>query len=943
MLRTVQSFLGDTGERMQKVKEVRVRIEEERMKKLREIEQQFILSKRHREQLDEERKRKIEEARVREAERRIQVEERKRQIWEAEQERKEAILRRNMEREARIEARRNAQRNSQCFAFGSSTPRTFDFDLAAIGSQGPVLMSSVSNRRSEEREPSRATSACSLDRKFETKPPTRDVLTNSPAVLDQNYLYKKIALRHKSSNDMKACLSMLDPHPPFLLEGSGYLVGGEDLMSRSMISLSTFRGRKRTDITPTLSRERSITPHLSTRGKQSMRAVSMTRLDQLAQPRQSHYRHPVSTIPVNKASSRSMCNLAAKKPPSLQQPPDIKCNMRPAQSMMHLAPPRLTRTAKLRAIASKSAWNLNNPSPGKDASRSPTRPQSSMSGASDISATSSSVSLRAHSAYRRPRPISVAGSIADSSVHLMVKKDFERQSLDKNASGNMKVNREEVKKKKPIPPPKSSTVLARAKSHPPPTKDNLRKAQKPSGTKMDDTQQHLSKNVSQSRKSIEVELKVKNTLSDMSVSSPNIKETIKDDSEILNQLHVSARNDSVEISSQTTKETQIINQSSYQTEKETQITNQSSLQTAKETQIANQSSSQIEKETQITNQSSSQVEKETQISNQSTSNEMNLKSRETPLSTMENKTQMENSTSKDTKVRITSEEEARIALAEKRRLAREQAEKEAELERIRLEELKRQEEERIRLEEAEQKRVEEEQIRLAAIHRQFEEEKLRKAIEEQQQREMEEQRRKEEEMRQKAEREELERKAREEAEKQRIELEEKLRKEEEERAERKKRVEQIMARTRNKMASNETSKPKESQSSDLSSKKDPIPDLLNNTESITTNGRRTTYEEDSANNHSNGYHEDMSCTTSPEEEKSDADKLLIDIQSSCELLRSSSEFTKLVDLQQPHHLDNNSVNNDNFLINVDDFNSNIVEDTSSLQRNSSSAIPDLLS
>lgn len=77
-----------------------------------------------------------------------------------------------MEREARIEARRNAQRNSQCFAFGSSTPRTFDLDLAAIGigkstSPGAVLMSSVS-RRSEERDlgPPRATSACSLDRKF---------------------------------------------------------------------------------------------------------------------------------------------------------------------------------------------------------------------------------------------------------------------------------------------------------------------------------------------------------------------------------------------------------------------------------------------------------------------------------------------------------------------------------------------------------------------------------------------------------------------------------------------------------------------------------------------------------------------------------------------------------------------------------------------------------
>ncbi|XP_023223811.1 ensconsin-like isoform X6 [Centruroides sculpturatus] len=149
-----------------------------------------------------------------------------------------------------------------------------------------------------------------------------------------------------------------------------------------------------------------------------------------------------------------------------------------------------------------------------------------------------------------------------------------------------------------------------------------------------------------------------------------------------------------------------------------------------------------------------------------------------------------------TKSRITSEEEAKAAIAEKRRIAREQAEREAELERQRLEKIRQEEEELKRKEEEEQKRFEEEQIKLAEIHRLQEEEKLRKAIEEQEQREKEERERQEEEMRLRLEKEEMERKAREEAERQRLELEERLKKEEAERAERKRRVEQIMSRTR---------------------------------------------------------------------------------------------------------------------------------------------------
>lgn len=75
---------------------------------------------------------------------------------------------------------------------------------------------------------------------------------------------------------------------------------------------------------------------------------------------------------------------------------------------------------------------------------------------------------------------------------------------------------------------------------------------------------------------------------------------------------------------------------------------------------------------------------------------------------------------------ISSEEEAKAALAEKRRLAREQMEREAERERLRAEEERRLEEERQRQEELEQKLAEEEMDRLAQQARQAEEERLQK-------------------------------------------------------------------------------------------------------------------------------------------------------------------------------------------------------------------------
>lgn len=102
-------------------------------------------------------------------------------IWEAERERREAILRKNQEREARIEAKKKNERSHIVFAFGSSTPRMLEpADTGGSSYWATRRATSTTNvmmfpaaqpltRRSSEREldgsKKRATSAGGLDRK----------------------------------------------------------------------------------------------------------------------------------------------------------------------------------------------------------------------------------------------------------------------------------------------------------------------------------------------------------------------------------------------------------------------------------------------------------------------------------------------------------------------------------------------------------------------------------------------------------------------------------------------------------------------------------------------------------------------------------------------------------------------------------------------------------
>ncbi|XP_043484743.1 ensconsin-like isoform X11 [Leptopilina heterotoma] len=183
-----------------RAKLVRERQNEERQRKLEELRKQALAAQRSLELREEKRRKRIDELRSRDNDRRIQVEEKKRLIWEAERERREAILRKNQEREARIEAKRRNERSHIVFAFGSSTPRMLEpADTGGSTFWGTRRATSTTNvmmfptalpltRRSSEREldnnKKRATSAGGLDR----KPGEGDDSDASPGTPSSAYL-----------------------------------------------------------------------------------------------------------------------------------------------------------------------------------------------------------------------------------------------------------------------------------------------------------------------------------------------------------------------------------------------------------------------------------------------------------------------------------------------------------------------------------------------------------------------------------------------------------------------------------------------------------------------------------------------------------------------------------------------------------------------------------
>lgn len=170
-------------DREARIKSFKDRQNEERQRKLDEMKAQAMAAQRFKEQKEQERRQRLDDIRSKEDSRRLQVEERKRAINEAERDRLESILKRNQEREARIDAKRRNERSSLVFAFGSSTPRILGPTESSPSFWGHRRATSTQNityaaaapltRRQSEREldgssKKRATSAGGLERSGES-------------------------------------------------------------------------------------------------------------------------------------------------------------------------------------------------------------------------------------------------------------------------------------------------------------------------------------------------------------------------------------------------------------------------------------------------------------------------------------------------------------------------------------------------------------------------------------------------------------------------------------------------------------------------------------------------------------------------------------------------------------------------------------------------------
>ncbi|XP_016766234.2 MAP7 domain-containing protein 1 isoform X4 [Apis mellifera] len=776
-----------------RAKLVRERQNEERQRKLEELRQQAFAAQRFREQREEERRRRIDELRSRDNDRRNQVEERKRLICEAERERREAILRKNQEREARIEAKKKNERSHIVFAFGSSTPRmlepadtggsTFWGTRRATSTTNVMMFSAAQplTRRSSEREldgsKKRATSAGGLDRKpgealnglfadMRMSSSMYEVFNwnSSPDPPLTPAKHKRASLSLPPTTDIFAIddKSDSDTRRPMIQRAAS----GEESDGTPGTPSSVYLrvNRRRTDLMPTIPSPRDGPP---TSGRSSSakaftrspgRTYSMSRLDQLAQPRKRPTE--LSTLteqqsqPLSASSmSRSMSHLAASGGKSLKR----SDNSRSMGTLPGAVPmPRPTRAERLRRKAREHQnQQQQGIRSGEVTPNSPSRPHSSMSQQSASSVGSSNVNLRPRTAApRRPRPASIAGTgVSVTERHNLVS---------------------ETKSPKDSKPP-----LPKVHSTP-------KKTSAPKSAEMKKPAEKLVKNAKASPR---ITPKVTPLQSPGAENAPLIRgstgEIIKSE----------GKEDKLE-------------------DKHEEKKDQGSEKTQHEISAAEQGNDEVKKPAVIeqSNIVSKQAKDETNLNQE---NQSAVRSQETPKAAKKEaeaksesnvEEQVDMSASMIAKIRITTEEEAKAAIAERRRLAREQAEREAELERQRQEEEARLEAERLRAEEEEQRRLEEETLRLANEAREAEEQRLRLAIEEAKRREEEDRRRREEEARQKQEKEEAERKAREEAERQRIEMAERVKREEEERLARRKRVEAIMLRTRGKNQSNTPTK-----------------------------------------------------------------------------------------------------------------------------------------
>ncbi|XP_060849645.1 MAP7 domain-containing protein 2-like isoform X6 [Rhopalosiphum padi] len=357
-----ENAIKDREERLRLVRE---KHDEERQRKLDELKQQALAVQRYREQKEEERRRRLDEMRLRDTERRQQVEERKRQLFEAEREKRDAILKKNLEREARIVSKRRNERSSIVFAFGSSTPRM----LEPSETGGSYWASR------------RATSTSNVMMLSSTTP--MGPLT-----------------RRSSERELNECSGKKRAASAGGLSNRSTDEGGDGSAERKA-------ARRKTDLMPTIVSPRDLTPcsrpgSSSSSRRSPGRASSMTRLDGAATAFGGGCGRLLS-------SARSMSHLASGggggRSVVLGANKDRSTHHRSMIALNPVPPPRPTRAERLRKRAREFA---NGGGAGmKSGEMTPNRPMSSMS-QSSTGPLPTQPRSRPVATPRKPRPISIA-------------------------------------------------------------------------------------------------------------------------------------------------------------------------------------------------------------------------------------------------------------------------------------------------------------------------------------------------------------------------------------------------------------------------------------------------------------------------------------------------------------------------------------------------------
>ncbi|XP_057662207.1 ensconsin isoform X3 [Diorhabda carinulata] len=792
---------------------------EERQRKLEEIKAQALAAQIFKEQKENERRRRFDELRTRDDAKRQQVEERKRAINEAEKDRLEFILRKNQQREQRLETKKKNERSSAVFAFGSSTPRMLDPNDVSASFWGTRRATSIQNivtstnsstltRRQSERDldagnKKRATSATGLERTGEKSKGTRS-----------------------RNLDRYNAMTRSVGSAPVIPAGCA----------------SGYSGRRRTDLVPTIPSKESISSSRKSLNHSPGRAYSMTRLDQLAKPRRRHdlpsLAETNSFRPLSSSShssvTRSMSHLAVSK--TAPSPTRRELNKADSRSMQQLTEkphglPRTTRATLLREQKLLASSNCSEAS---------SRPSSSLSQQSTNSLASSvNVRQRLTTGPRKPRPISIAvtGISTDAKNDNKPPIPKTRKTITKTtttAINSDKINRNKAKTPvdsvtKTLKNTTTATVTGKDKLQEETTSNQKSEEHRvpPNKIKPDIVNGEVEFNVPQNKRDIEVTSECKLESNNGSINVELGDGTIKTLEIEKVELNKKETNDKTvtntrEITESDKEESTVSEAKTDQLLIDVQISKKEdvveSIKSNSESKIPESEKPEIQK-TPIKKEQTNSVEDQKSLEDEK--NRLNISTSQTlsenSLIDQINMESQENEmTTSMTKVRINTEKEAKAALAERRRLIREEAERQAELERLRLEaEAKA---------ELERQQREEEQIRqLIELQRQAEQERLQEAIREAQKREEEERLKREEEQKLKLLKEEAERKAKEDAEKQKAELQERLKNEEKEREARRKRVEAIMLRTRGKNANN-------TQSTDEKNENKPAEEMKSNEE-----------------------------------------------------------------------------------------------------------------